>query len=81
MAAPASAAPTAASAISRGVIGRCGDIDGVWIEPVTAHVMMTLRFTLMFAPFFESGFDRHRAHGVGPRAAGGTLPGILRIVA
>jgi hypothetical protein len=24
------------------VIGRCGDIDGVWIEPVTAQVMMTL---------------------------------------
>jgi hypothetical protein len=24
------------------VIGKCGDIDGVWIEPVTAQVMMTL---------------------------------------
>ena len=45
IAAPASAAPTAASAISRGVIGRCGDIDGVWIEPVTAQVMMTLRLS------------------------------------
>src|SRR5581483_1191658 len=43
MAAPASAAPMAASAISSAVIGRCGDIDGVWIDPVTAHVMMTLR--------------------------------------
>src|SRR5882724_13612570 len=41
MAAPASAAPMAASAISLAVIGRCGDIDGVWIEPVTAQVMMT----------------------------------------
>src|SRR3954452_7040380 len=41
-AAPASAAPIAASAISWAVIGRCGDIDGVWIEPVTAQVMMTL---------------------------------------
>src|SRR4051812_27544855 len=41
-AAPASAAPMAASAISCAVIGRCGDIDGVWIEPVTAQVMMTL---------------------------------------
>ena len=41
-AAPASAAPSAASAISCGVIGRCGDIDGVWIAPVTAQVMMTL---------------------------------------
>ena len=42
-AAPASAAPIAASAISSGVIGRCGDIEGVWIAPVTAQVMMTLR--------------------------------------
>jgi hypothetical protein len=24
------------------VTGRCGDMLGVWIEPVTAHVMMTL---------------------------------------
>ena len=45
MAAPASAAPIAASAISCAVIGRCGDIDGVWIEPVTAQVMMTLFLT------------------------------------
>ena len=51
IAAPASAAPTAASAISRGVTGRCGDIDGVWIEPVMAQVMMTLRASAMvFAP-------------------------------
>ena len=42
MAAPACAAPTAASAISSGVIGRCGDMVGVWIAPVTAQVMMTL---------------------------------------
>src|SRR5215470_11820343 len=42
IAAPASAAPIAASAISCGVIGRCGDIEGVWIEPVTAQLMMTL---------------------------------------
>ena len=42
IAAPASAAPIAASAISSGVTGRCGDIEGVWIAPVTAQVMMTL---------------------------------------
>src|SRR5438132_10003603 len=47
MAAPASAAATAASAISFGVIGRYGDIDGVWIAPVTAQVMMTLRDALI----------------------------------
>ena len=47
MAAPASAAPMAASAISLAVIGRCGDIEGVWIEPVTAQVMMTLRALAM----------------------------------
>jgi hypothetical protein len=33
----------AGSAISCAVIGRWGDIDGVWIDPVTAQVMMTLR--------------------------------------
>src|SRR5205807_2458380 len=47
MAAPASAAATAASAISFGVIGRYGDIDGVWMAPVTAQVMMTLRDALI----------------------------------
>src|SRR5215213_3634268 len=36
IATPASAAPAAASAISSGVIGRYGDIDGVWIAQV-AH--------------------------------------------
>jgi hypothetical protein len=43
MAAPASAASTAASAISCGVTGSAFDIEGVWIAPVTAQVMMTLR--------------------------------------
>src|SRR6478735_1675608 len=42
IAAPARAASIAAFAISSGVIGRWGDMVGVWIEPVTAHVMMTL---------------------------------------
>src|SRR4030081_571455 len=46
--APASAASTAASAISCGVTGRAFDIEGVWIAPVTAQGMMTLR--LMFLP-------------------------------
>src|SRR3981189_885440 len=46
MAAPASAASTAASAISCGVTGSAFDIDGVWIAPVTAQVMMTLRAML-----------------------------------
>src|SRR5438445_385704 len=42
IAAPAPAAPIAPSAISSGVTGRCGDMLGVWIAPVTAQVMMTL---------------------------------------
>ena len=46
IAAPASAAPIAAAAISDGVIGRCGVIVGVWIEPVTAQVMITFWATL-----------------------------------
>ena len=37
-------------AISCDVTGKCGDIDGVWIEPVTAQVMMTLRAFAMFPP-------------------------------
>src|SRR3954452_3860062 len=45
IAAPASAAPTAASAICSGVTGRCGDMEGVWMAPVTAQVMMTLRLS------------------------------------
>jgi hypothetical protein len=41
----------AASAISCAVTGRCGDIDGVWIEPVTAQVITTLRdFAMTFHP-------------------------------
>ena len=51
MAAPASAAPIAASAISSAVIGRCGDMEGVWIEPVTAQVMMTLPLSAMCPSF------------------------------
>src|SRR5205814_7060707 len=47
IAAPASCAPIAASAISSAVMGRCGDMVGVWIAPVTAHVMMTLRPLLL----------------------------------
>jgi hypothetical protein len=43
IAAPAWAAAIAASAISSAVTGRCGDIDGVWIDPVTAQVMIILR--------------------------------------
>src|SRR3984893_2330702 len=46
IAAPASAASTAASAISCGVTGNAFDIEGVWIAPVTAQVMMTLRLML-----------------------------------
>ena len=44
IAAPASAASIAWWAMSSGVTGRCGDIDGVWIEPVMAQVMMVLFF-------------------------------------
>src|SRR5947207_2469159 len=50
IAAPASAASTAASAISCGVTGNAFDIEGVWIAPVTAQVMMTLRL-MLFALF------------------------------
>src|SRR5215470_3995893 len=42
MAAPASAASIACSAIWSGVIGSASDMVGVWIAPVTAQLMMTL---------------------------------------
>src|SRR5712672_1570588 len=42
IAAPASAAPIACSAIWSGVTGRASDMVGVWIAPVTAQLMMTL---------------------------------------
>ena len=42
IAAPASAASIAAWAIWSAVTGRYGDIDGVWIEPVIAQLMMIL---------------------------------------
>ena len=35
------AAPIAPSAISSGVIGRYGETDGTWIEPVTAQLTIT----------------------------------------
>ena len=41
IAAPAFAAAMDSSAICFGVIGRCGVIVGVCIEPVTAQVMIT----------------------------------------
>src|SRR5260221_13490756 len=57
IAAPAFAAPIAPSAISSGVIGRCGDIVGVWIAPVTAQVMMTLPCAAAMALLLLDGLD------------------------
>src|SRR6266403_649789 len=54
MAAPASAAPNADSAISAAVTGRWGDIDGVWIDPVIAQEMITLGDDTVFP--FQSAF-------------------------
>jgi len=42
MAAPASEAASDYEMISSGVTGRYGDIDGVWIAPVIAQVIITL---------------------------------------
>lgn len=39
---PASAASIACSAISSGMTGRCGDIVGGWIAPVTAQETIIL---------------------------------------
>src|ERR1700689_4667769 len=51
IAAPASAAASADEAISAAVTGKWGDIDGVWIDPVTAQEMMILRDAMMFLPY------------------------------
>src|SRR5882762_8539744 len=50
MAETASAASTAASAISCGVTGKAFDIEGVWMAPVTFQVMMTLPPMLALFP-------------------------------
>jgi hypothetical protein len=49
MDAPAFAAAMASRAISSGVTGKCGDMLGVWIDPVIAQVMMTLRAMVFFS--------------------------------
>jgi hypothetical protein len=57
MEAPASAASTAAFAISSGVTGKNGDMEGVWTEPVIAHVSMTLfKGVLAYKIFPASAF-------------------------
>ena len=50
MEAPAWAASMAWVAMSSGVTGRCGDMDGVCIEPVMAQVMMAFDFLRMKVP-------------------------------
>src|SRR6185436_8367448 len=61
IAAPAFAAPIAPSAISSGVIGRCGDIVGVWMAPVTAQVMMTFLGPAIFR--LRLGYGKTINHG------------------
>ena len=52
IAAPALAASMADVPICSGVIGSLSDMVGVWIEPVTAQVMMTLFERLRFGLSF-----------------------------
>src|SRR5688572_3731504 len=76
-AAPASAAPIAPSAISSGVMGRYGDIEGVWIAPVTAQVMMTFRDSAISVLLCELAFVGRQRHQppVAPAFAGrATVP-------
>ena len=62
MAAPASAASMDARAISSGVMGKYGVIVGVWIEPVTAQVMMTLRPGLDPTDVFPAAISNAPVH-------------------
>ena len=67
IAAPASAASIDCSAISEGVNGRCGDMVGVWIEPVAAHVMITFFcFAAMQVSPREIRYGRRCAGSAGP---------------
>src|SRR5215469_10825257 len=77
IAAPASAAAIAPRATSSGVIGMWGDMVGVWIEPVTAQVMMTLCAAMASLPrlLVHLGLvseQRHQA-AVAPRLRGAEL--------
>src|SRR5690349_3980624 len=54
IAAPASAASIDCSVIWSGVSGRYGDMVGVCMAPVTAHVMMTLSCVLAIAALQRS---------------------------
>src|SRR5882762_5906231 len=65
IAAPACAAPIAASAISSGVMGRWGDIVGVWISPVTAQVMMPLPCAAAIPGLFPLLDDLDALHRLG----------------
>src|SRR6266496_4846040 len=65
IAAPACAAPIAPSAISSGVTGRCGDMLGVWIAPVTAQVMMTLPCAAAIPGLFPLLDDLDALHRLG----------------
>src|SRR5712671_969828 len=74
IAAPASAAPNADSAISAAVTGRWGDIDGVWIDPVTAQEMMTLTDDMVF--FLQRAFRQGPARAMRQRRTTALVPGI-----
>ena len=58
------------SAISLGVTGRCGDIEGVWIEPVTAQLMMTFPLAMALSPMGQNFFGRRRPTLAEPFTAG-----------
>src|SRR6266446_6508018 len=82
IAAPACAAPIAASAISSGVTGRYGDMLGVWIEPVTAQVMMTLPCgaDIAFRFFTENSYSerKEKSHQIpGTATDGNRLSGNM----
>ena len=61
----------AALAISAGVTGRCGDMLGVWIEPVTAQVMMTLPWAAAMRGLPRRGSGRRRPRRAPAAAARG----------
>src|SRR3954451_12629632 len=59
IAAPASAASIDCLAICSGVSGRYSDIDGVWVDPVIAQEMMTLRFEFFIVFLTVNGAPVH----------------------
>src|SRR5689334_8655846 len=79
IAAPASAAATPCSTTSSTVYGRYGDMDGVWPEPVSAHVMMTFCCPVIVTSKGCSRYERSDTIVTQYRQYAGLCPGFQQV--